>query len=188
MQKELSLITKKINKWIKQKKIVDIILFGSFMRGKLKPNDIDLCILIKDSDENKSLDLIDSLGKLMEQFPYKSQINILTLGSFVSGNTLAKTLLNEGYSIKKKQKFSAVFGFQSKSLFVYTLKHFTPSKRVQFHYLLKGRYGSKGILKEVNGKFLGAGAIMIPSGQEDTLKEIFEGWDIKYNIERLLLG
>lgn len=188
MQKELSLAIKKIKPWIKSSTVLDVILFGSVVRGKSKPNDVDLCILIKDKDESKSLDLVDSLGKLTDKIPFKFQINILTLSSFVSGNTLVKTLLSEGYSIKNGKGFSSVFGFESESLFVYTLKHFSPSKRVKFHYLLKGRYGLEGVLKEVSGKFLGTGSILVPAEKEDILREVFDQWDVKYKVERILLS
>ncbi|MCK4521548.1 MAG: nucleotidyltransferase domain-containing protein [Nanoarchaeota archaeon] len=188
MQKELSLVAKKIKVWIKENKVLDVILFGSSAREKFNPNDIDLCILVKDDHEAKSLDLVDSLGKLTDRLKLESHINILTSGSFIKGNTLAKTLLNEGYSIKNNKPFSSIMGFENKSLFIYTLKHFSPSKRVKFHYLLKGRYGQKGVLKEVQGMFLGTGSIIIPTEKENLLKEIFEKWDVRYEIKRVLMS
>jgi len=188
MQKELSSLIKKIKIWIKKHKVIDVILFGSSARGKFKPNDVDLCIIIKDVDEKKSLDLVDSLGKLTNKLNFKIHINILTSTSFMSENTLARTLINEGYSIKKNKNFSSIFGFESKSLFIYTLKHFSSSKRVKFHYLLKGRYGSKGMLKKVQGNFLGTGSILVPKEKEDLLKEIFDKWDVKYNINRIQIS
>ena len=188
MQKELSLAIKKIKQWIIKNNVVDTVLFGSSIRENLNPKDVDICIIIKDIDEKKSLDLVDSLGKLTDNFKLKFHINLLVSSSFISGNTLTKTLLNEGYSIRHNKSFPLVFGFENKSLFVYTLKHFSPSKRVRFHYLLKGRYGSKGILKETQGKFLGAGSILVPTKKEDLLKEIFDKWDVKYSIIRILVS
>ena len=54
--------------------------------------------------------------------------------------------------------------------------------------MLKGRYGSKGMLKEVQGKFLGTGSILVPTEKEDLLKEIFDKWDVKYKIDRILIS
>ena len=179
---------KKIKQWIIKNNAVDVILFGSSVRGNFSPRDVDVCIILKDNDEKKSIDLADSLGKLTDNFKLKFHINILVSSSFISGNTIAKTLLNEGYSIKHNKNFSLLLGFENKSLFVYALKHFSPSKRVKFHYLLKGRYGSKGMLKEVQGKFLGTGSILVPTEKEDLLKEIFDKWDVKYKIDRILVS
>lgn len=188
MQNILSLAAKKIKPWIKAQKVQDVILFGSVMRGKSNPSDIDLCILAGKSDEKRALDLIDSLGKLADNLKLKSHISLLTSDDFVAGNTLAKTLLAEGYSLKHKERFSSVIGFAAKSLFVYTLKHFSSSERVKFHYMLKGRYGSKGILKETKGEFLGAGSITVPINKEDLLKDVFDRWKVKYTVSRILIG
>ncbi len=188
MLKELSSTIKKIQQWIKKNGIIDVVLFGSAIRVKSTPRDIDLCILIKEGDEEKSLDLVDSLGKLVDKFETKFQINIITALSFISGNTLGKTLLNEGYSVKYNKRFSQVFGLESKSLFLYTLKNFSPSKRVQFHYLLNGRYGRKGVLKEVSGKIISHGSLIISTEKEDLLKEILDKWNVKYQIIRILVS
>ena len=186
MQKEMSSEIKKIKHWIKKNDVLDVILFGSAVKAKSAPNDVDLCVLIKDRYEKKTLDLIDSLGKLTDKFNFEYHISSLVLSSFVTGDTLAKTLLSEGFSVLNNKPFSVVFGFKSKSLFVYTLKRFSPSKRVRFHYLLKGRYGMVGVLKEAKGELLGTGSLVVPTEKEDFLKEIFDAWTVKYKINRIL--
>jgi len=188
MHKEISSEIRIIKGWIRKNKVSDVILFGSFMRGKSLPNDIDLCILIKDSDEKKSLDLVDSLAQGLKESKFKFQINILTSNDFVGGNSLAKTLLNEGFSIREGKKFAKVLGLKNESLFTYSLKNFNASKRVKLHYLLNGRNGAKGILKEIQGQLVGKGAILIPTEKEDILKEIFDNWKVKYNIKRALFS
>lgn len=182
MQKKLY---SKIRKWIKNNKVVDVVIFGSFVRGKTKPNDIDLCIIIKDTDEKKTFDLIDSFSKITTE--YNIQINTLTSSDFVKGNTLSKQLLEEGFSIKKLKPFSNTFNLVNQTLFVYTLKKFNSSKRVKFHYMLKGRYGREGILEEVEGSFLGTGSILIPTKHEDALKEVFDTWQVEYYTKRILV-
>ena len=188
MQKKLFSVANKLKVWIKRNNAADIVLFGSAIRGKTAPKDIDLCIIIPDAEEEKSIDLVASLGKLSESEGLKAHISILTASSFAKGDSLAKTLLNEGYSIAKRKQFSETFGFENKSIFTYTLRHFSPSRRVQFHYLLKGRYGSKGILAELEGKFLSSGAIIVQTSREDLLKEIFDRWKVKYEVKRVLVS
>lgn len=188
MQKRLLLVKKEINKWISKNKIVDVILFGSVMRGKENPRDIDLCIIVNKKDEVKSLDLISSLSDLVDEGHFKFQINLLTEKQFIEGNTLTNTLIKEGFSIKKKKKLSEVWGFKNKVLFIYSLKKFSNVKRVKFHYVLKGRYGSKGILNELKGEFLGTGSIILPSENGDRLKEVFDKWDVNYKIKNVLIG
>ena len=74
--------------------------------------------------------------------------------------------------------------YKRKTLFYYSLKNFTPSKRVRFHYLLKGRGDEEGILKEIKAEQLGKAVILIPTEKEDTLKEIFQLWKIRYKKKR----
>lgn len=177
-----------LNRWIRKERVVDIILFGSSVRGNAKPGDIDLCILINDKDELKSLDLVDSLGRVTKTISPTIQINILTTSEFTTGNSLAKTLLLEGISVKTKKRVAQIFGFQSTSIFVYTLSHFSSSERVRFHYALRGRYGSEGILKKTEGYFWNAGTIVVPTQKEDQLKEFFVTWKVKFILKRALLS
>jgi len=189
LPKELLLIKKDIKKWINKKKIIDVILFGSIIRGKEKPRDIDLCIIINEKDESKSLDLINSLSRITDKNKrFKFQINLLTEKQFINGNTLTNTLIKEGFSIKKGKKLAEIWEFESKSLFIYSLKKFSNTKRVKFHYVLKGRYGQKGILGELKGEFLGTGSIIITSENEDKLKEVFDKWDVDYKVKNVLIS
>jgi len=188
MQKGLSLAIKKIKSWIKSNKVLDVVIFGSYVRGKISPNDIDLCIIIKVGDEAKSMELSDSLAELVEKCGLDAHISLITSDSFIKGESLVKTLLSEGYSITNDSSISSVMGFEGKSLFTYSLKKFSSSERVKFHYALRGRHGSKGVLKEINGRFLGSGAILIPSEKEDILKDVFERWKADYKINHVLFG
>ncbi len=188
MQKELLQAIKKIKTWVVKQKVIDVVLFGSAMRGKSIPRDLDLCIILEDKDEEKSIDLADSLGRFLEKLSITPHISVITSSAGLSGNTLVKTLLTEGYSIKKNKKFSTIFGLENKSMFIYTLKSFTPSKRVQFHYMLRGRYGAEGMLKEAEGIILGTGTILVPTEKEDLIKEILDRWKVKYEIKRALFG
>ncbi len=186
MLKDISSEAKAIKGWIRKNKVSDVILFGSFIRGKSLPNDVDLCILIKDSDEKKTIDLVDSLAQALRESKFRFQINILTLSDFAGGNSLAKTLLNEGFSMKEEKKFAQIFGFKNQSLFTYSLKNFSGSERVKLHYLLNGRAGAKGILKEIKGTLIGKGVIIVPTENEDLLKEIFDKWRVSYKVVRAL--
>jgi len=179
MQKESSW-KNRIKKWINNDKVIDVIIFGSYVRNKENPKDIDLCILIKKEQEKKVLDLIDSLRNILDE---RFHINTIMEGDIISGNTLTKTLFNEGVSIKTNKKFAESIGFKPKSLFKYSLKNFSPSKRVRFHYLLKGR-NSEGILKEINGNLLSNGILIVDTEKEDITKRILERWGVKFEIRR----
>lgn len=188
MHKQLAPLIKKIEVWGKKKKVIDVVLFGSAMRGNMAPRDLDVCIIMPDTLEEKSLELVDSLGKIIDHDGKKTHITLLTATAGVRGNTLLKTLLEEGWSIFHKKSFSKIWGYENKTLFVYSLKHFSPSQRVRFHYLLHGRYGMRGVLKEVGGKLVGTGTIVAPTENEDVLEGILKQWNVSYTAHRVLWG
>ncbi len=187
-QKQLSFLKKKIKKWIKEKQeIIDILMFGSFMRNKSMPRDIDLCILLNDDDEKKAIDLTHSLAKLFEkQTELNLQINSITEKDFILGSSLTKTLIEEGFSFLKNRLLSELMGYKSYILFFYSLKKFSHSQRVRFHYALQGRNKEKGILNEVHGVLLGGGVIKVPVIYEDLFKEFLDKWDVVYKTDRIL--
>src|SRR3989338_1375959 len=114
-QKMWSSLQLKIKPWIRRNGINDVILFGSVVRGKLHPSDYDLCLILGEEQEKKVLDLIDSLAKELSVF--KVQVNRLTISDFLDGkNTLVKTLLIEGISIKTGKTLAQKYGFEAKTL------------------------------------------------------------------------
>ncbi len=190
-QNSLSSLTNEIKKWIKKSKVTDVVLFGSSVRGKHVPNDLDLCIIISDVQEKESLDLIDSLSRhinsSLKKANIRAQINILTESSFFRRNSLAKTLLVEGFSIKHSSSLAQNIGFEPKAMFFYELEHFKPSERVRFHYLLRGRYGQPGLLKENNAELLKDGLIEVPLSNEDLFEEVLSRWNVKFKVKHILI-
>ena len=132
MQKQ-NIIIKEIRNWIKENKVIDVVMFGSFVRGKTNPSDIDLCIIITNEQEKNSIDLVDNLYQLEKKFQKKFHVSILTTDSIISGNTLANTLITEGLSIKNNMDFSKIIGFTQKSIFTYNLSRLIFLKIVSNH-------------------------------------------------------
>jgi predicted nucleotidyltransferase len=178
---------KRVKLWMRKNRVADVILFGSFVRDKLKPGDVDLCIITRDAMEAAGLELVDSLKQELKESGLNFQVNILTEGELLfSGNTLARTLLEEGVSIWRGKPLAEIIGFKPKSLFIYSLKNFSPSQRVRLHYVLNGRRGEQGVLAEIGGRLLGAGVIEAPVQFEDKLTEIFGLWKVQFRVQRVL--
>ena len=127
------------------------------------------------------------MSKVIDKSKHKFQINLLTEKQFIEGDTLTNTLIKEGFSIKKNKKIAEIWSFSNKSLFIYNLKKFSNTERVKLHYVLRGRYGQKGILEDLKGEFLGTGTIIIPSENEEKLKEVFDKWGINYSTKIMLI-
>ena len=163
---------------VKGPHIKDIVLFGSFAKGKLQPNDIDICLIVDGEVET---------AKLEKQFGPDAHLVTLVLSSFPKA-TLWKTLLNEGVSLLTGKKFSEILGYTSGVIYLYDLKGFTQSDKVRFFYALKGRGENSGVLKRVNGKSLGRGVLSVPTESDSEMQQFFLDWEIPFNRRPVLFA
>ncbi len=179
--KEFLGLRKKVSKLVSEG-IVDVILFGSFVKQKTSPKDIDLAIVFRDSINR------DIIKKFQDALGEKYHISSLVIDQFFTRpHSLAKTLLFEGISLISNKKVSDNFDLQSLSLYTYDLTKEKASKKVRFVYLLKGRGNDEGIIKKFGGNYISPSSFMIPVEKDEEMLEILNGWGIKFFRKRLLL-
>jgi predicted nucleotidyltransferase len=163
--------------------IVDIVIFGSVVRSKRKPGDVDICVLSLDKFKK-----LDKLKKVIgKEFKKDVHVSILYLRDFLNPEeTLWKTIFHEGISLTKDKLLSKLIGFDPSVLFWYKLENLKLIDKIKFSYALRGRNEKGGILREVNGEYLGKGCIMVPVENEDEIREFFARWNIPFNRRRIL--
>jgi predicted nucleotidyltransferase len=168
-----------------KKKIFDIILYGSAARGKHKPRDIDILIIFKDVDKKEYFELPYELRKCLEKEGLKADVKGILIYELFDPKFLARQgLLIEGYSLIKNNLLSERFGFESYSLFAYSLKNLNHNEKTKFQYAFKGRRGEKGILEELSGITVGMGSVLIPIENSEKFKEFLDKWRIEYKERR----
>lgn len=161
-----------------KEEIIDIILFGSILKGKEKPEDIDILILFK---EKKNIDLAYSLRKKLEKLSLKAEITIKTYKELFDPSFLAReAMLSEGYSLITQKSLSKGLGYTNLFLFKYSLKEFNKSTRMRFYYSLYGRGSGKGMLKELNAVKFSETVLLCPPNNEENMKEYLNSWNIRY--------
>jgi predicted nucleotidyltransferase len=163
--------------------IVDIVIFGSIVRSKRKPGDVDICVLSLDKFKK-----LDKLKKVIgKEFKKDVHVSILYLRDFLNPEeTLWKTIFHEGISLTKDKLLSKLIGFDPSVLFWYKLENLKLIDKIKFSYALRGRNEKGGILREVNGEYLGKGCIIVPVENEDEIREFFARWNISFNRRRIL--
>ena len=165
--KTLSSIKSKLGKYLKDKEILDIILFGSAVKGKELPGDIDIAIISK---RGMTIDLpgfhITSLKP--EDF-------------FIKPPSIIHTLFREGYSLKSNIPLSELYNFSSKVLFKYELTSLKPSAKVRIVNILHGKNKEKGLVEERNGKWLANQVFLSPIENEYIFEKFFLNFDIRFN-------
>ncbi len=184
----LKLLKKHLDSEKKDKNIFDIIIYGSFVKGKMNANDIDIAIIFLEGTLRERLDKIQAIkSRLSKKIDKKLDVKQILLQQLFSSDFLARTgILLEGESVFKNKKFSETLGFKAFSLFWYTLNGLTHTQKVQFNYILAGRNSLKGMLKNLKGERLANGAIKIPIQNSIEFEEILKANKIEYQKKDIL--
>ena len=106
----------KLKKTIEKYDLEDIIVFGSFVKGKTIPRDIDVCLIFK---ENISLNVVrDVQLRLGDNF----HVSSLSIDNFFDKkHNLSQTLLFEGISAKSGKRLSEIYSTDSYGLYYYDI-------------------------------------------------------------------
>jgi len=168
-----------------KKEIVDIVIFGSFVKGKILPKDIDICIVFREK-------INEELNKMIgDEFSKKLVVHVSSLlidNFFLKTHSLAKTLLKEGASLVNGKSLSENLGFSQNVLFSYSLKGKEQKEKTKIVYVLKGRNKKSGFVDSVNGKWLADNCFIIPVNADNEVMKILNKWQVKYERKNILLG
>ena len=149
------------------KTLEDIVLFGSFVKGKLEPKDIDIALLMKSqADISKIKDGIKSA--LMNA-------DIEIVDSIYS--PLWAVLMREGFSVRKNKFLFEIYRLEPVVLYKYSLKKLNPVQKVQF------TRGIKRILKDTKGKILSRAVVLVPLNKKIEFDEFLLTWNLFYETQ-----
>ncbi len=174
MNSEILLLAKnRLNKYIKDKEILDVILFGSSVKGKSFPEDID-AVLISKKEIKAEVSGFHIIVLSPEDF-------------FINPPSIVNTLLREGYSLKNKKPFSENYKFHAKILFVYGLKGMSLSNKVKIVNILRGKVNDNGMVKEYGGEWLANQVFIMPVENENIFEKFFLNFKVKFMKSYLLM-
>ncbi|MBU1129348.1 MAG: nucleotidyltransferase domain-containing protein [Nanoarchaeota archaeon] len=181
------------SKKLKQKEnIFDIILYGSYVKGKRKPNDIDIMIIFNKTPINQQLELIqkfkERILKTKEYENNKLDIKAINLKELFNKGFLSRQgILTSGLSLIDKTFFAEKLGFTAKTLFIYELKNLSNTEKTKFSFALNGRRNEKGLFKKLNLQKLGKNVFLSPIKNSDLIKEFLEKGKINYESKNILI-
>lgn len=172
----------KLAKICKERKdIADAVAFGSAVKGKTEPGDIDVCLIFRDIIDS------DFVKKLGEMFP-NTHISALTVDNFFrKPHSLAATLLFEGISILSLKPLASVYGLKAFSMYKYELKGMPNLIKVSLLHALKGRSPKKGLVADLGGEFTAPCSFIMPPEKDDEMLKVLAKWQVKYSRKRILI-
>jgi len=178
--KLISLVNKKLKFLIKNKEVIDLIIFGSSIKGKAIPRDIDIAIILSNPP---SKELHDTLTK-MSGF----HISIITINEFfINAPNIVNTLLREGYSVKNKKLLAENFKFLNRVLFKYDLTSLSASMKVKIVNILRGKNKSQGLIEKNNGEWIANQVFLVPISVDGLFEDFFNNFKIKYKKFHVLI-
>lgn len=165
--------------------IIDILLFGSVVKGKNQPNDIDILILFHN---DKQLKLCQELRKKIEEkIEMKIEVTGLSYSELFNKSFLPReAILTEAYSLIYKNSISESLGFRSQIMFNYKLKGKTKSERMKFYYSLHGR-NAPGMLKRLAAIKYTETIILCPVENQEKMREYLNSWNLEFKETPLLI-
>ena len=171
-------------KFLRFEEILDIIVFGSTIRGKDYPNDLDILIIFPKKINHE---IEYQLRKDYEKLNLKIDLIAKTYNELFSAHFLAKeSIVHEGYSIKHKKMINSLLGYKGFVLFRYYLEKMNNSDRMRFYYSLYGRGKEKGVLDTYYSIKFSDSIILVPVEYCDQIKDFFYKKEIKFDWFKVL--
>lgn len=158
----------------KYKEIKDFIIFGSLVKGKYAPKDIDIALVVDKKD-------ISLVGEIRDKLNIKDLDIELIKPEEIYQTRLGLTLISEGFSIKNNKFLRKKLNLFPMKIYTYEIKNLTQTRKVLF-----GR-GLNQIIKDTKATKLGAGSIMIPIEQSNKFEDFLETWNLKYKTKEYLV-
>jgi hypothetical protein len=165
--------------------VIDIVKFGSSNIKGTAPNDIDIAVIYQKIPVKEQLEHSQDIKKQLEKkFSLPIHMKSYDLYSFFDkGNFARESILFYGKSLISGDYFSKLFGIVPRANIAYSLSSLEKKDKVRFNYLMNGKQGKYGLLREHDGKLIGPGIIEVLPEHEsiftNPMKEITPNIEVR---------
>ncbi len=123
-------LVKRLKKFVRKKEIIDLVIFGSYAKGKKEASEIDIAVIYEEPFDKSAFK-----REIIAIIPKKIDIQYITAKDY--DKPLWITVIREGFSIKHNAYLHEVYRMKPLVVYKYSLKSLTPSKKVMFERALK---------------------------------------------------
>ena len=158
--------------------VENILVFGSVVRGKEKPMDIDILVVFK-TNIDKEIEYI--IRKEIEK-KYEPVSIISKTRATVSDPAFdaRESILFEGKSLVKERAIPEQYGYASIGMFKCSFKGWSKLQKTKYYYAFNGRDTQKGIATQLGCMKLADGIILVPINQIEEFRSFLESWKIEF--------
>ncbi len=171
------------------KDVLDIVQFGSSINEE-KPNDLDIAIFFNKIPLKEQLVQAQDIKKQIQKFS-DIPVHIISFDFYTffnDSNFSRENILFYGKSIIYSRDFAENFGLKPRIQISYSLKNLKKKDKIRFHYMLKGKAGSYGLLRSHGGGLINPGLIEILPEYENIFVNSIKQFNIKFDLKKVLLG
>ena len=180
--------------WLKKPKlnyskdVFDIVQFGSSILESSNPNDIDIAVIFNKISVKEQLEQAQSIKKQIQKISeLPIHITSFDLYSFFDKANFAKdsilfygkSIISGGYSANK-------LGLTPVIQISYILKDLKKKDKIRFNYMLNGRQGEYGLLREYKGELVKPGLIEIFPEYEENFVSSIKTFTQNFKVRKLL--
>lgn len=174
MNSIITKLTNSLKNFKKNSKIEDIILFGSLIKGKENPKDIDILVVFKEEIDK---DLEYEIKNNLKNVSLKISIVSKTKKGIYEDSFFAKdAIFFEGFSLFENEYLAKKQGYTPWGLFKYETKNLDNTKKTTFYYALNGRNKQKGLIEQYGLIKLSNNTLLAPLDKIFLTEGFFEKW------------
>lgn len=170
-----------MGKFLKRAEVEDIFVFGSFVKGKDNPEDIDICLSMAESGSALAEEIAAYLGKEAGLIAHFTRTRFALM---LTDRELWKSIIHEGYSIRHREFVAKLMGMDPLVLAEYSPKG-TPSQKQIFSHAMNGTGGRESFLKDIHAKRIGRGVMVVPDEFVEKARSFLDTWKADYNFKRI---
>ena len=150
------------------KNIIDVVQYGSSVIDEKEVRDVDVAVIFDKISIKEQLNEAQEIKNQLKKFTDKNiHINALDFYSlFDESNFAREGILFYGVSLLNGRRFAERYGLKPTIQIQYSLKKFSKKDKIRFNYLLSGRGGKYGLLREYGGQLIAPGIINISPEHE----------------------
>jgi len=150
------------------KSVYDFIIFGSAVKGKMNPNDMDIAVITSTIDPA----IIGEIKTGIDSEIRSAHVQVINYGDFLRSK-LPYYMLLEGYSVKEGDFISGKLKVSRKVLYTFDLQEMAQTKKVMFNK------GLKAVISSTNSEKVGKGALLAPVNKSGEVEDFLMKWKRK---------
>lgn len=170
------------------KDVFDIVQFGSSVAEGKKPSDIDITVIFYKIPLKEQLEQTQEIKRQLQKISeLPIHVKSFDLYSFFDESNFAReNILFYGKSLLSGNYFSKKLGFSPKLQIFYSLKKLKKKDKIKFNYMLSGKGGKYGLLKQYGGRLVSPGLIEIGPEYEIIFIEAIKNITPEFKVKKIL--